>query len=90
MAALLNGLKVILDFFRGSILNPVIFLVFIGDLSADPAKSDLQLPNCSSKHPHNESKYADDYKLWQSSNNIKQLEEELQWELNIIMQWCQK
>ena len=32
----------------------------------------------------------DDYNLWQSNNNIKQLEEELQWDLNIIMQWCQK
>ena len=62
---------------QGSILSPVLFLVFTGDPSADPAKSNLQLPNCPSKHPPNESKYADDYNLWQSSYNIKQLEEEL-------------
>ena len=81
-----DGLKAISDFLRGSILSPVLFLVFSGDLSADPAKSNLQLPNCLSKHPPNKSKYADDYKL---CNNIKQLEE-LQWDLNVIMQWCQK
>ena len=72
------------------ILSPVLFLVFTGYLSADPAKSNLQLPNCPSKYPPNESKYVDDYNLWRSSNNIKQLEEELQWDLNIIMQCCQK
>ena len=49
---------------HGSILSPVLFLIFTGDLSADPAKSNLQLPNCPSKHPPNESKYADDYNLW--------------------------
>ena len=75
---------------QGSILSPVLFLVFTGDLSADPAKFNLQLPNCPSKHPPNESKYADDYNLWRSSDNIKQLEEGPQWDLNIIMQWCQK
>ena len=74
---------------RGSILSLVLFPVFTGDLSADPAKSNLQLPKCPSKHSPNESKYADDYNLWRRSNNIKQLEEELQWDPN-IMQWCQK
>ena len=49
---------------QGSILSPVLFLVFTGDLSADPAKSNLKLPNCPSKYPPNESKYADDYNLW--------------------------
>ena len=49
---------------QGSILSPVLFLVFTGDLSADPAKSNLKLPNCPSKYPRNESKYADDYNLW--------------------------
>ena len=48
---------------QGSILSPVLFLVFTGDLSAGPAKFNLQLPNCPSKHPPNESKYADDYNL---------------------------
>ena len=48
---------------QGSILSPVLFLVVTGDLSADPAKSNLQLPNCPSKHLPNESKYADDYNL---------------------------
>ena len=72
-----------------SILSLVLFPVFTGDLSADPAKSNLQLPKCPSKHSPNESKYADDYNLWRRSNNIKQLEEELQWDPN-IMQWCQK
>ena len=48
---------------QGSILSPVLFLVFTGDLSADPAKSNLQFPDCHSKHPPNESKYADDYNL---------------------------
>ena len=70
---------------QGSILSPVLFLVFTGDLSADPAKSNLKLPNCPSKYPPNESKYADDYNLWWSCINIKQLQEELQWDLNIIM-----
>ena len=60
-----------------SILSPVLCLVFTGDLSADPAKSNLQLPNCPSKHPPNESKYVDNYNLWRSSDSIKQLEEEL-------------
>ena len=73
-----------------SILSPALFLVFNGDLSADSAKSNLQLPNRPSKHPPNESKYMSDYNLWRSNNNIKQLEEELQWDLNIIMQWCQR
>ena len=73
-----------------SILSPVLFLIFTGDLSADPAKSNLQLPSCPSKHPPNESKYVDIYNLWRSSNNIKQLEEELQYNLNMIMQWYQK
>ena len=63
---------------QGSILNPVLILVFTGNLSVDPAKLNLQLPNCPSKHPPNESKYADDYNLWRRSNNIKQLEQELQ------------
>ena len=56
---------------RGSILSPVllVFLVFSDDLLADPAKSNLQLPNCPSKHPPNKSKYADDYNLWQSREN---------------------
>ena len=49
---------------QGSILSPVLFLIFTGDLSADPAKSNLQLPNCPSKHPPNESKYVDIYNLW--------------------------
>ena len=75
---------------HGSILSPVLFLIFTGDLSADLAKSNLQLPNCPSKHPPNESKYADDYNLWRSSGSRKQLEEELQRDRNIIMQWCQK
>ena len=44
-----------------SILSPVLFLVFAGDLSAEPANSDLKLPNCFSKHPPNEFKYADNY-----------------------------
>ena len=71
--------------FSGSILNPVLFLVFTGDLPADPAKSNLQLPNPLFKYPLNESKNAGNYNLWQSSINIKQLGEELQWDLNIIM-----
>ena len=75
---------------QGSILSPLLFLVFTSDLSGDPVKSSLQLPNCPSKDPPNESKYVDDYNLWQSSDNIKQLKEELQWDLNIIMKWCQK
>ena len=70
---------------QGSILSPVLFLVFTGNFSADPATSNLQLPNCPSKHPPNESKYVEDYSLWWSNNNIKQLEEELQQDLNIIM-----
>ena len=36
----------------------ILFQVFSGDLSADPAKSILQLPNCPSKHPPNESNLA--------------------------------
>ena len=52
-----NGLS------QGSILSPVLFLVFTGDLSADPAKSNLQFPNCPSKHQPNESKYVDGYNL---------------------------
>ena len=40
---------------QGSIHSPALFLVFVGDL----AKSNLQLPNCPSKHLPNESKYAD-------------------------------
>ena len=44
---------------QGYILSPVLFLVSTGDLSADPTKSNLQLPNFPSKHPPNESKYAD-------------------------------
>ena len=49
---------------QGSILSPVLFLDFTSDHSADPATSNLQLPNCHSKHPPNESKYVDNYKLW--------------------------
>ena len=75
---------------QGSILSPVLFLDFTGDHSADPAKSNLQLPNCHSKYPPNESKYVDNYKLWWSSNNIKQLQEKLHWDLYITIQWCQK
>ena len=75
---------------QGSILSIILFLVFSSDLSADPAKSNLQLLNCPSTDPPNESKYVDNYNLWQSRENIKQLEEELQWDLNIIMEWCQK
>ena len=75
---------------QGSILSPILFLVFSSDLSPDPAKSNLQLLNCPSTDPPNESKYVDKYNLWQSRENIKQLEEELQWDLNIIMEWCQK
>ena len=48
---------------QGSILSPVLFLVVTGDLSADPAKSNVQLPNYPSKHLPNESKYADNYNL---------------------------
>ena len=48
---------------QGSILSPVLFLVFTGDPSADPAKSNLQLPNCPIKYPPNESKYAGEYNL---------------------------
>ena len=75
---------------HGSILSPVVSLVFTDDFPADPSKSNLQLPNCLSEHPPNESKYADDYNLWQSSNNLKQLEKELQWDLDMIMQWSKK
>ena len=75
---------------QGSILSPILFLVFSSDLSADPAKSNLQLLNCPSTDPPNESKYVDNYNLWQSRENIKQLEEELQWDLNIIMEWGRK
>ena len=49
---------------QGSILSPVLFLVFTGNFSTDPATSNLQLPNCPSKHPPNESKYVEDYSLW--------------------------
>ena len=56
---------------HGSILSPVLFLVFTDDFSADPSKSNFQLPNCLSKHPPNKSKYADEYNLWQSGNNLK-------------------
>ena len=75
---------------QGSILSSVLFLPFIGNLSADPANLNLQLPNYPSKHLPNESKYADDYNLWRSSKIIKQPKEELQRDLNIIMQWCLK
>ena len=38
-----------------SILSPVLYLVITGDFSSDPANSNVQLPNCLSKHPPNES-----------------------------------
>ena len=63
---------------QGSILSLILTLVFSGGFSAYPVESNFQLLNCPSKHPPNESKYMDDYKLWQSSDNIRQLEEEIQ------------
>ena len=61
-----------------SILSLILILVFSGGFSAYPVESNFQLLNFPSKHPPNESKYVDDYNLWQSSDNIRQLEEEIQ------------
>lgn len=31
--------------------SPVLFRIFSGNLFADPAKSHIKVPNCTSKHP---------------------------------------
>ena len=61
-----------------SIHSSVLFLPFTGNLCADPANLNLQLANYPSKHPPNESKYADGYNLWRSNKIIKQPKEELE------------
>ena len=85
---------------QGLILSPILFLVCIGDLSADPKTScpfydnsfslTSETTNKNDVTPLNESKFADDYHLWRTSSNITELETFLQSDLKIINCWCHK
>ena len=83
----------------GLLLSPTLFLVYTGDLSADPKQCCLYdnsfsltsgTTNENDVTSINESKFADDYHLWRTSSNVTDLESSLQSDLKMINCWCHK
>ena len=84
---------------QGSFLQGL-FLVYSGDLSADPKKSCpfydnsfslfSETTNKNDVTPLNGSKFADDYHLWRTITNITDLESSLQSDLTMVTCWCHK
>lgn len=59
---------------QGSILGPLLFLIFVNDIWKLPLKGRLQL-------------YADDACLVYEANTFEELETNMQYDLNILLQW---
>ena len=89
---------------RGSIISPILFLIFTGDLSADPRASNsiidtlishsstgksLNTSNVNSAKPQ-ESKFADDYNLWKTATKLADLESNMQKNLDVLLKCCHK
>ena len=85
---------------QGSILSPILFLVYTGYLLTDQKKSCPFYDNSFSLNSEtadkddvttlNKSKFADDYHLWRTSSNITDLESSIQSNLKMINCWCHK
>ena len=89
---------------QGSIICPILLILFTGDLSADPRANNSIIDrlisqsstgnnsntfNVKSAKPQ-ESKFADDYNLWKTATNLPDLESNLQKDLDVLLEWCHK
>ena len=92
-----EGFPTTISLSQGSPLSPIVFLVYIGDLLADPKKSchfdnyfflTSETTNKNDVTPLNESKFADDYHFWRTSSNITDLKSPLQFDLKMINCCC--
>ena len=88
---------------QGSIISQILFLIFTGDLSADPRTSNsiidilishsstgksFNTSNVNSAKPQ-ESKFADDY-LWKTATKLADLESNMQKDLDVLLKWCHR
>ena len=88
---------------QGSIISQILFLIFTGNLSAEPRASNsiidrlishsstgksFNTSNVNSAKPQ-ESKFADDY-LWKTATKLADLESNMQKDLDVLLKWCHK
>ena len=71
-----DALNVISGVPQGSILGPLLFIIYVNDLAFTCPSSNLEL-------------YADDTTLYKSGFNIQEIETNLQESLNVITKWCE-
>ena len=89
---------------QGSIISQILFLIFTGNLSAEPRASNsiidrlishsstgksFNTSNVNSAKPQ-ESTFADDYNLWKTAIKLADLESNTQKDLDVLLEWCHK
>ena len=67
---------------QGSMLSPLIFLVYTADMTAEERNK--------SDNESNESKYADDFNFWRSHNIYHTLLGSVQLAISNLQTWCSK
>ena len=76
---------------QGSILSPLIFLVYTADLSMEESSNTENNPPIPSETLEpSESKYADDVEFWRVNGNIFQLLIDIQLAILNLQAWCYK
>ena len=74
---------------QGSVLSPLIFLVYTADLTMEKVSYDCHMSHLSPYEPM-ESKYADDVEFWRKQTNILKAILDMQTVIIDLQTWCSK